>query len=75
MTRFCFLVVLFSLAGAIIRYVTVFAVFLFESHPMNLPHLRRSPKFFRKIQYIPTLSMLAQYVPLTEIDIAPAVYQ
>jgi len=34
-----------------------------------------SPKFFRKIQYISTLSELAENVPLTQIDIAPAVYQ
>jgi Rho GTPase-activating protein 1 len=34
-----------------------------------------SPKFFRKIQYIPTLSALAQHVPIAQIDIAPAVYQ
>ncbi|KZV83435.1 hypothetical protein EXIGLDRAFT_701436 [Exidia glandulosa HHB12029] len=33
-----------------------------------------SPKFFRKIQYIKTLSELAQYVPLTQIDIPPPVY-
>ncbi|KAG8968694.1 hypothetical protein FRC03_006441 [Tulasnella sp. 419] len=34
-----------------------------------------SPKFFRKIQYISTLSELADNVPLTQIDISPAVYQ
>ncbi|TFK72299.1 Rho GTPase activation protein [Pluteus cervinus] len=34
-----------------------------------------SPKFFRKIVYIPTLSELAQHIPLTQIDISPAVYQ
>jgi Rho GTPase-activating protein 1 len=36
------------------------------------PH---SPKFFRKITYVTTLSDLAHHVPLTQIDIAPAVYQ
>ncbi|KAF9527505.1 hypothetical protein CPB83DRAFT_855894 [Crepidotus variabilis] len=34
-----------------------------------------SPKFFRKISYIDTLSELAEYVPITQIDIPPAVYQ
>ncbi|KAJ3743312.1 Rho GTPase activation protein, partial [Lentinula raphanica] len=34
-----------------------------------------SPKFFRKITYIDTLSELACYVPLTQIDVPPAVYQ
>ncbi|KAH7885497.1 hypothetical protein F5I97DRAFT_1886063 [Phlebopus sp. FC_14] len=34
-----------------------------------------SPKFFRKIVYISTLSELARHVPLTQIDIPPAVYQ
>ncbi|KAG6334840.1 hypothetical protein ID866_4245 [Astraeus odoratus] len=34
-----------------------------------------SPKFFRKIFYIHTLSELAQHVPLTQIDISPAVYR
>lgn len=34
-----------------------------------------SPKFFRKIVYIDTLSDLAHHVPLTQIDIPPAVYQ
>ncbi|KAJ3742305.1 Rho GTPase activation protein [Lentinula detonsa] len=34
-----------------------------------------SPKFFRKISYIDTLSELAYHVPLTQIDIPPAVYQ
>ncbi|KAI0769114.1 Rho GTPase activation protein [Trametes elegans] len=34
-----------------------------------------SPKFFRKITYINTLSELAYHVPLTQIDIPPAVYQ
>ncbi|KAJ7820219.1 hypothetical protein B0H14DRAFT_3111289 [Mycena olivaceomarginata] len=34
-----------------------------------------SPKFFRKLVYIPTLSELAAQVPLTQIDVAPAVYQ
>ncbi|KAH8109293.1 RhoGAP-domain-containing protein [Phellopilus nigrolimitatus] len=33
-----------------------------------------SPKFFRKIAYIDTLSSLACHVPLTQIDIPPAVY-
>ncbi|KAL0960827.1 hypothetical protein HGRIS_005846 [Hohenbuehelia grisea] len=34
-----------------------------------------SPKFFRKLEYIPTLSQLACHIPLTQIDIPPAVYQ
>ncbi|KAF7297625.1 Rho GTPase-activating protein 8 [Mycena kentingensis (nom. inval.)] len=34
-----------------------------------------SPKFFRKIVYIATLSELACHIPLTQIDIPPAVYQ
>ena len=34
-----------------------------------------SPKFFRKITYINTLSELAYHVPITQIDIPPAVYQ
>lgn len=34
-----------------------------------------SPKFFRKITYIDTLSDLATQVPLTQIDIPPAVYK
>ncbi|VDB87380.1 unnamed protein product [Peniophora sp. CBMAI 1063] len=34
-----------------------------------------SPKFFRKITYVDTLSELASYVPLTQIDVPPAVYQ
>jgi len=34
-----------------------------------------SPKFYQKIQYCSTLSQLAQYVPLTQIDIPPAVYE
>jgi Rho GTPase-activating protein 1 len=34
-----------------------------------------SPKFFRKIVYLDTLSDLAHHVPLTQIDIPPAVYQ
>ncbi|KAF7308330.1 Rho GTPase-activating protein 8 [Mycena chlorophos] len=34
-----------------------------------------SPKFFRKIVYISTLSELACSIPLTQIDIPPPVYQ
>ncbi|EIM81513.1 RhoGAP-domain-containing protein [Stereum hirsutum FP-91666 SS1] len=34
-----------------------------------------SPKFFRKISYVDTLSELACSVPLTQIDVPPAVYQ
>ncbi|XP_006462937.1 hypothetical protein AGABI2DRAFT_186748 [Agaricus bisporus var. bisporus H97] len=34
-----------------------------------------SPKFFRKIVHIATLSELAHVVPLTQIDIPPAVYR
>ncbi|KAJ7194233.1 hypothetical protein GGX14DRAFT_476661 [Mycena pura] len=34
-----------------------------------------SPKFFRKITYIPTLTELACHIPLTQIDVPPAVYQ
>ncbi|KAF9046297.1 hypothetical protein BJ165DRAFT_1141839 [Panaeolus papilionaceus] len=33
-----------------------------------------SPKFFRKLTYITTLSELALHVPITQIDIPPAVY-
>ncbi|CAE6439377.1 unnamed protein product [Rhizoctonia solani] len=33
-----------------------------------------SPKFFRKITYVSSLSELARHVPLTQIEIAPAVY-
>ncbi|KAL1754528.1 hypothetical protein FB107DRAFT_291552 [Schizophyllum commune] len=36
---------------------------------------RLTAKFFRKIEYISTLSELAYHVPLTQIDIPPAVYQ
>jgi Rho GTPase-activating protein 1 len=38
-------------------------------------HLFLSPKFFRKITYITSLSGLAFQVPLTQIDVPPAVYQ
>ncbi|KAG9227227.1 hypothetical protein CCMSSC00406_0004234 [Pleurotus cornucopiae] len=34
-----------------------------------------SPKFFRKLEYTNTLTELAQHVPLTQIDIPPAVYR
>lgn len=34
-----------------------------------------SPKFFNKIVYISTLSELAYYVPLTQIDIPAEVYK
>lgn len=34
-----------------------------------------SPKFFRKIQYVPTLSALAENVPLTNLELPPAVYK
>jgi hypothetical protein len=34
-----------------------------------------SPKFFRKISYITSLSELAFQVPLTQIDVLPTVYQ
>ncbi|KAJ7643694.1 hypothetical protein FB45DRAFT_280069 [Roridomyces roridus] len=34
-----------------------------------------SPKFFRKLTYISTLSELACHIPLTQIDVPPAVYQ
>lgn len=34
-----------------------------------------SPKFFRKISYMNTLSELACQVPITQIDIPPTVYQ
>ncbi|THV01576.1 hypothetical protein K435DRAFT_853590 [Dendrothele bispora CBS 962.96] len=34
-----------------------------------------SPKFFRKLTYIDTLSELTYHVSLTQIDIPPAVYQ
>ncbi|RIA87896.1 Rho GTPase activation protein [Glomus cerebriforme] len=34
-----------------------------------------SPKFAKKIRYIHSLSELAKFVPLTQIDIPPAVYE
>ncbi len=34
-----------------------------------------SPKFFRKIAYVDTLSALAAQIPITQIDIPPPVYQ
>ncbi|KAF0447231.1 Rho GTPase activation protein [Gigaspora margarita] len=34
-----------------------------------------SPKFAKKVKYVLTLSELARYVPLTQIDIPPAVYE
>ncbi|KAJ7151591.1 SBDS protein C-terminal domain-containing protein [Mycena filopes] len=34
-----------------------------------------SPKFFRKLTYITTLSELACHIPLTQIDVPPTVYQ
>ncbi|GJE90264.1 RhoGAP-domain-containing protein [Phanerochaete sordida] len=34
-----------------------------------------SPKFYRKLAYVDTLSDLAYQVPITQIDIPPAVYQ
>ncbi|CAG8545036.1 8158_t:CDS:2 [Acaulospora morrowiae] len=34
-----------------------------------------SPKFSKKVQYVHTLSELARYVPITRIDIPPAVYE
>ncbi|CAG8545146.1 12996_t:CDS:2 [Funneliformis caledonium] len=34
-----------------------------------------SPKFAKKIKYIHTLSELANFIPLTQIDIPPAVYE
>jgi len=51
--------------------------FLTQELPQHA-HLTRchaSPKFFRKIMYISTLSELAQHVPLTQIDVPPAVYK
>ena len=66
-------VVLFSLAGAIIR----FALLYFGCpSSMDILIIRiHSPKFFRKITYLDTLSDLAYHVPLTQIDIPPAVYK
>lgn len=40
-----------------------------------LTSLPFSPKFFRKITYVTTLTELAYQVPITQIDIPPAVYQ
>jgi Rho GTPase-activating protein 1 len=34
-----------------------------------------SPKFFRKITYVNTLSELAREVPLTQIDVPGVVYE
>jgi Rho GTPase-activating protein 1 len=33
-----------------------------------------SPKFYSKVEYIPTLSDLAQHVPIAQINIHPSVY-
>lgn len=61
--------VLFSFAGAIIRFV------LYLSGGTSYQTHACSPKFFRKIVYIDTLSELAQHVPLTQIDIPSTVYR
>ncbi|KAF8312119.1 Rho GTPase activation protein [Clavulina sp. PMI_390] len=53
-----------------IVHTTLFSKMLF-----SLAGTIISPKFFRKIQYIPTLSALAQCVPLTNLDLHPAVYR
>ncbi|KAG8890717.1 hypothetical protein FRB98_006221 [Tulasnella sp. 332] len=63
---------LFSLAGAIIRLVILSIWLTIACTQLGFAC---SPKFFRKIQYVSTLSDLAEHVPLTQIDIAPAVYQ
>ncbi|KAI0315610.1 hypothetical protein OF83DRAFT_1131219 [Amylostereum chailletii] len=47
---------------------------LSRKYRKNLKRLS-DPKFFRKITYIDTLSELAYHVPLTQIDVPPAVYQ
>jgi Divergent CRAL/TRIO domain len=61
--------VLFSLAGAIIRLAS------YVIHRPFPTQFIFSPKFFRKLTYVPTLSDLAHHVPLTQIDIPPAVYR
>ncbi|KAJ8523208.1 hypothetical protein ONZ45_g299 [Pleurotus djamor] len=38
-------------------------------------HPENSPKFFRKLEYANNLTELAYLVPITQIDIPPAVYQ
>jgi hypothetical protein len=54
------------------RQVYVLLNSSFRSLNPVLPH---SPKFFLKLVYLDTLSALAHHVPLTQIDIPPAVYQ
>lgn len=49
--------------------------FGFRIQQIHVSTNRCSPKFFRKITYLDTLSELAYHVPLTQIDIPPAVYQ
>ena len=66
-----FEIVLFSLAGAIIRYANMGMYVMLCAYNLHMD----SPKFFRKITYIDTLSELSCHVPLTQIDIPPAVYQ
>ncbi|KAG2147407.1 uncharacterized protein EDB93DRAFT_1085572 [Suillus bovinus] len=48
---------------------------LFSKMLFSLAGAVVSPKFFRKIVYVDTLSELATQVPLTQIDIPPAVYK
>lgn len=48
---------------------------IYDAHARNLMRRFLSPKFFRKITYVDTLSELAYSVPLTQIDVPPAVYQ
>ncbi|KAF8328209.1 uncharacterized protein EI90DRAFT_3146228 [Cantharellus anzutake] len=53
-----------------IVHTTIFTKMLF-----SLAGAIISPKFFRKIYYVQTLSALAEYVPLTNLDLPPAAYQ
>ncbi|KAI0826955.1 Rho GTPase activation protein [Trametes gibbosa] len=52
-----------------------FTKMLFSLAGAIIRQVPADPKFFRKITYINTLSELAYHVPLTQIDIPPAVYQ
>ncbi|KAG8739574.1 hypothetical protein FRC10_005434 [Ceratobasidium sp. 414] len=60
------------------KYVILLAVFSWNESRclvfVSLAGAVISPKFFRKITYVSALSELARHVPLTQIEIAPAVY-
>ena len=54
------------LSGLLLLYTSIYS---------QNSNISCSPKFFQKLIYITTLSELAQYVPLTQIDVPPAVYR